>query len=458
MRSYLRRAACVDFAVAAVSVAGAVLLRFGDGPTIKYVLLSALLPVMWLIMLSVFGAYDERIIGTGSDEFRKVLNAGWSLTAGLALLSYALHTELSRAYLLISMVAATMLDLFARYKLRKRLHRARDAGQCMSAVVAVGPEAAVADLITELRREHYHGLEVVAACLTSASVATEVAGVPVVGDLDDTPDAVRRSRAQTVAVLPSPEIDGFQLRHLAWELEKTGTDLCLAPALLDVAGPRTTIRPTAGLTLLHVDHPQLSGPRKILKDLFDRCAAGLALVFFAPLMLFIAVAIKLSDGGPALFKQTRVGKNGKTFQIYKFRTMVVDAEQRLADLQDMNEFDGVLFKIRRDPRITPIGARLRKWSLDELPQLFNILLGEMSLVGPRPPLPAEAALYADHVRRRLAVRPGLTGLWQISGRSDLTWDESVRLDIRYVENWSLALDLQILWKTFSVLARGSGAY
>jgi exopolysaccharide biosynthesis polyprenyl glycosylphosphotransferase len=458
MRGYLRRAAGVDFAAAAVSVAAAVLLRFGDHPTVKYVLLSALLPVMWVTMLSIFGAYDERIIGTGSDEFRKVLNAGWSLTAGLALLSYALHTELSRAYLLISMVAATVFDLLARYKLRKRLHRARDAGQCMSAVVAVGPEAAVADLITELRREHYHGLEVVAACLTSGAVTTEVAGVPVVGDLDDTPDAVRRSRAQTVAVLPSPEIDGLKLRHLAWELEKTGTDLCLAPALLDVAGPRTTIRPTAGLTLLHVDHPQLSGPRQILKDLFDRCAAGLALMFFAPLMLFIAVAIRLSDGGPALFKQTRVGKNGKTFQIYKFRTMVVDAEQRLAELQDMNEFDGVLFKMRRDPRITPVGARLRKWSLDELPQLFNVLLGEMSLVGPRPPLPAEAALYADHVRRRLAVRPGLTGLWQISGRSDLTWDESVRLDIRYVENWSLALDLQILWKTFSVIVRGAGAY
>jgi len=458
MRGYLRRAACADFAMAAGSVAVAVLLRFGDHPTVKYVLLSALLPVIWMIMLSIFGAYDERIIGTGSDEFRKVLNAGWSLTAGLALLSYALHTELSRAYLLISMVAATMFDLLARYKLRKRLHRARDAGRCMSAVVAVGPEAAVGDLITELRREHYHGLEVVAACLTSESVATEVAGVPVVGDLDGTPDAVRSIGAKTVAVLPSPEIDGLKLRHLAWELEKTGTDLCLAPALLDVAGPRTTIRPTAGLTLLHVDHPQLSGPRQILKDLFDRCAAGLALVVFAPLMLFIAVAIRLSDGGPALFKQTRVGKNGKTFQIYKFRTMVVDAEQRLAELQDLNEFDGVLFKMRRDPRVTAVGARLRKWSLDELPQLFNILLGEMSLVGPRPPLPAEAALYADHVRRRLAVRPGLTGLWQISGRSDLTWDESVRLDIRYVENWSLALDLQILWKTFSVLVRGSGAY
>jgi exopolysaccharide biosynthesis polyprenyl glycosylphosphotransferase len=232
----------------------------------------------------------------------------------------------------------------------------------------------------------------------------------------------------------------------------------VAPALLDVAGPRTTIRPTAGLTLLHVDHPQLSGPPQILKDLVDRCVAAVTLLLLSPLMLAVAVAIRLSDHGPALFTQTRVGKGGETFRIYKFRTMVVDAEQRLAGLREMNELDGVLFKMRRDPRITPIGARLRKWSLDELPQLFNVLLGEMSLVGPRPPLPDETARYADHVRRRLVVKPGLTGLWQVSGRSDLSWDESVRLDLRYVENWSFALDLQILWKTIVVILRGSGAY
>jgi exopolysaccharide biosynthesis polyprenyl glycosylphosphotransferase len=457
-RSYRRRAAAADFVVAAVSAAGAALLRFGLQPSVKYLVLSCLLPVAWVIALSIFGGYDARFIGTGSDEFRKVLNASWSLTAGLALLSYVANDELSRIYLLISMLAVTMLDLVARYKLRKRLHRERDAGRSMSAVVAVGHETAVADLITELRRERYHGLEVVAACLTGESFATEVAGVPVIGDLDDTPDVVRRCGAQTVAVLSCPEIDGVRLRQLAWELEKTGTDLCLAPALLDVAGPRTTIRPTAGLTLLHVDHPQLSGPLQIMKDLFDRCAAGFALALLAPVMLFIAMAIRFSDGGPALFRQTRVGKDGGTFQMYKFRTMVVDAEQRLAELQERNDLDGVLFKMRRDPRITPIGARLRKWSLDELPQLFNVLLGEMSLVGPRPPLPAETERYADHVRRRLVVRPGLTGLWQVSGRSDLSWDESVRLDLRYVENWSFALDLLILWKTVSVMFRGSGAY
>jgi exopolysaccharide biosynthesis polyprenyl glycosylphosphotransferase len=285
-----------------------------------------------------------------------------------------------------------------------------------------------------------------------------VAGVPVVGDLEDAADVVRRCGADTVAVLSCSEMDGVRLRKLAWQLEKTGTDLCVAPALLDVAGPRTTIRPTAGLTLLHVDHPQLSGPRQVLKDLFDRCAAALALVLLSPLMLALAVMIRWSDHGPALFTQIRVGKDGEPFKIYKFRTMVVDAEARFAELRTQNDNDGVIFKMYSDPRVTAIGAHLRKWSLDELPQLFNVLIGNMSLVGPRPALPDQAALYADHVRRRLVVKPGVTGMWQVNGRSNLSWDETVRLDLRYVENWSLALDLQILWKTFSVVFKGSGAY
>jgi exopolysaccharide biosynthesis polyprenyl glycosylphosphotransferase len=457
-RTYVRQAAGADFGVAAVSAAGTVLIRFGIHPPVSYVLLSLALPLVWVIALSLFGGYDARFIGAGSDEFRKVLNAGWSLIAGLALGSYAVNHELSRVYLAISMPAIIGLDLLVRYLRRKRLHRLRADGLFMSSVVAVGYPAAVANLINELRRDHYHGLQVVAACLAGGSRATEVAGIPVVGELDDTADVVRRCGADTVAVLSCPEMDGVKLRRLAWELEKTGTDLCVAPALLDVAGPRTTVRPTAGLTLLHVDHPQLSGPRQVLKDLIDRCVAAVALLLLSPLMLAVAVSIRLSDRGPALFRQTRVGKDGATFSMYKFRTMVVDAERRLAGLRELNEFDGVLFKMRQDPRITRIGARLRKWSLDELPQLFNVLLGDMSLVGPRPPLPDEAARYADHVRRRLVVKPGLTGLWQVSGRSDLSWDESVRLDLRYVENWSLALDLQILWKTIAVTLRGSGAY
>ena len=196
----------------------------------------------------------------------------------------------------------------------------------------------------------------------------------------------------------------------------------------------------------------------MLKGLFDRCVAAAALILLAPLMAALAAAIWLYDRGPALFTQVRVGKDGHAFRIYKFRTMVVDAEQRKAQLLASNDSDGVLFKIRQDPRVTAVGAHLRRWSFDELPQLFNVFLGDMSLVGPRPALPDEAAKYADHVRRRLVVKPGLTGLWQVNGRSDLSWEESVRLDLRYVENWSFALDLQILWKTISVLLRGSGAY
>jgi exopolysaccharide biosynthesis polyprenyl glycosylphosphotransferase len=253
-------------------------------------------------------------------------------------------------------------------------------------------------------------------------------------------------------------MDGVRLRSLAWELEKTGTDLCVSPALLDVAGPRTTVRPTAGLTLLHVDHPQLSGFRLVLKGLFDRCAAAAALVMLAPVMAALAAMVWLHDRGPALFTQMRVGKDGHSFRMYKFRTMVVNAEQRRGDMLANNDSDGVLFKLRRDPRVTSVGAHLRRLSLDELPQLFNVFLGHMSLVGPRPALPDEAEKYAEHVRRRLVVKPGLTGLWQVNGRSDLSWEESVRLDLRYVENWSFALDLQIMWKTISVMMRGSGAY
>jgi exopolysaccharide biosynthesis polyprenyl glycosylphosphotransferase len=253
-------------------------------------------------------------------------------------------------------------------------------------------------------------------------------------------------------------MSGVRLRELAWELEKTGTDLCVAPALLDVAGPRTTIRPVAGLPLLHMDHPEFTGTKQVIKDAFDKLVGLSALALTAPVFLFVTLIIRLDDGGPAFFRQTRVGRDGRDFTVYKFRTMVMDAEKLKTELAASNDHDGVLFKMRKDPRITKVGSWLRRWSLDELPQLLNVVRGDMSLVGPRPALPDEAARYGDYVRRRLVVKPGLTGLWQVNGRSDLSWEESVRLDLRYVENWSLVLDLQILWKTLSAVWRGSGAY
>jgi exopolysaccharide biosynthesis polyprenyl glycosylphosphotransferase len=433
-------------------------LRFGSNVTSMYLALSLALPVLWVGALWLAGAYDVRFIGTGSDEYRKVLNAGIGLTAAVAIFSYLINLELSRAYVVIALPGLTVLDMLARFALRKRLVRRRMHGKCLHSVVAVGHELAVADLVTELGRDRYHGLNVVGACVVQPGELDELAGVRVYGGLDDVTAAVKAFGADTVAVTACPEMDGVRLRSLAWELERAGTDLWLSPALLDVAGPRTTIRPTAGLTLLHVDHPQLTGFRLVIKDLFDRCAAAAALVMLAPVMAILAVAIRLHDGGPALFSQIRVGKDGHSFRMYKFRTMVVDAEQRRSQLLPSNDSDGVLFKLRKDPRVTAVGAHLRRLSLDELPQLFNVFLGHMSLVGPRPALPDEAEKYAEHVRRRLVVKPGLTGLWQVSGRSDLSWNESVRLDLRYVENWSFALDLQILWKTIGTFLRGSGAY
>jgi exopolysaccharide biosynthesis polyprenyl glycosylphosphotransferase len=457
-REYLSRVALSDFGCAILGTLAAAQIRFDSEITGLYLALSLSMPILWLAALWLAGGYDVRFIGLGSDEFRKVLNAGVGLTAAVALFSYAINLQVSRGYVLIALPTTTVLDLFARYAIRKRLHKQRMVGRCMLSVIAVGHELAVADLVTELQREPYHGLTVVGSCVVRPGESGEVVGVPVYGGLDDVTAAVKAFDADTVAVLACPEIDGIRLRGLAWELEKTGTDLCVSPALLDVAGPRTTIRPTAGLTLLHVDHPQLTGIRVLAKDLFDRLTAAAALIMLAPLMLILAAAIRLSDRGPALFTQVRVGKDGHTFRIYKFRTMVVDAEQRLAQFQGSNESDGVLFKLRKDPRVTAVGAHLRRWSIDELPQLFNVVLGHMSLVGPRPALPDEAQRYAEHVRRRLVVKPGITGLWQVSGRSDLSWEESVRLDLRYVENWSFALDLQILWKTVSALVRGVGAY
>jgi len=354
--------------------------------------------------------------------------------------------------------SAAGFDLLARYRLRKRLHKLRSQGSCMQRVVAVGHAPAVADLVATLRRDKYNGLSVVGACLAGRTMLHEIAGVPVLGGLGSVPEAVERLGADTVAVLSCPEMNGIRLRELAWELEDSGTDLCVAPALLDVAGPRTTIRPVAGLPLLQLDHPELAGGKQVIKTVFDRVAAALALIVLAPLFVVIALAIRLDDRGPVFFRQTRVGRDGQNFRLFKFRTMVVDAEQRKVALKALSEGGGVLFKMRRDPRVTKVGAGLRRWSLDELPQLFNVLIGDMSLVGPRPALPEEVARYGDHMRRRLVVRPGLTGLWQVSGRSGLAWEEAFRLDLRYVDNWSIMLDLQILWKTWSAVIRGSGAY
>jgi exopolysaccharide biosynthesis polyprenyl glycosylphosphotransferase len=459
-RTYLRRLILTDSICGLVAGALAVEVRFvgQDQLPISYLAFTIALPALWCAAVALAGGYEPRYFGAGSDEFRRVLNAAVSLAAGVAIASYALKIDFARGYFLIALPSVTVLDLAVRYRLRKRLHKQRSLGSCMQRVVAVGHAPAVADLVATLRRDKHNGLSVVGACLAGRTMLKEIADVPVFGGLGSVAAAVHHVGADTVAVLACPEMNGIRLRELAWELEETGTDLCVAPALIDVAGPRTTIRPVAGLPLLQLDHPQLAGGKQVIKAVFDRVAAGLALIVLAPLFLVIAMAIRLDDRGPVFFKQVRVGRDGQTFKVYKFRTMVVDAEQRKVQLQALNEGAGVLFKMRRDPRVTKVGATLRRTSLDELPQLLNVLKGDMSLVGPRPALPDEVARYGDHMRRRLVVKPGITGLWQVSGRSGLSWEEAFRLDLRYVDNWSIVLDLQILWKTFSAVTKGSGAY
>ncbi|MBB5962716.1 exopolysaccharide biosynthesis polyprenyl glycosylphosphotransferase [Planomonospora venezuelensis] len=451
------RTVASDLCCASLAGALAFFVRFGEvTPYVApYVVLSAALPVAWVCAVALNRAYEPRLIGLGPEEFQRILQCGFMFTAALAIGAYVTKTEVARGYVVLAVPLTTVLTLLARYGLRRLLHRMRARGGCMRRVVAVGHRAAVAELVERFRREPYHGMQVVGVCAPYHG-RDEVAGVPVLGGFSDVPLAVGQVEADTVAVLACPEMDGTALRRLAWRLEKTRTDLVVAPGLMEVAGPRTTIRPVAGLPLLHVDHPELVGLRQVVKNLFDRLVAGTLLVVLAPLLLGLALAVRMSSPGPALFRQTRVGRDGAEFTIYKFRTMGIDAEQRKLTL--VSEGRSVLFKIRRDPRVTALGVRLRRYSLDELPQLINVVTGDMSLVGPRPPLPEEVARYGGDVRRRLLVKPGMTGLWQVSGRSDLTWEESVRLDLRYVENWSLTLDLQILWKTWSAVARGAGAY
>jgi exopolysaccharide biosynthesis polyprenyl glycosylphosphotransferase len=437
-------------------------IRFSGGEQpAMYGFLTMILPTVWVATVGANRAYEFRYLGIGSEEFRRVMTGAVWLVAIVGTFSWATKAELARGYILVALPLTTALTLIGRYLVRKQLHRLRAHGRCQQKVVVVGQASTAADLVQQLRREPYHGYQVVAVCLPGGSAWADIESVdvPVGGTFDSVAAAVRRYRADTVAILTCPEMDGPRLRRLSWELEQFGTDILVAPTLVEVAGPRISIRPAAGLPLMHVEHPSLTGGRRVAKAIFDRVGAALLLFALSALLLLLALLVKLSGSGPVLFRQTRYGRHGEQFMIYKFRTMVANAEELKADLDHLNKHaEGPLFKIDDDPRITRVGAILRKYSLDELPQLLNVLLGHMSLVGPRPPLPDEVEQYGIDARRRLAVKPGLTGLWQISGRSDLSWEDSVRLDLRYVENWSLALDAMILWKTVFVVAKGNGAY
>lgn len=434
--------------------------RFGSEATRGYLVLSLALPLVWIVTVAAAQGYSHQDLGSGSDEYRNVIRAGVGLVGAAAFISYVCKLEIARGFVILAVPVACLLSLVARYVARQVLHARRSRGECLRSVVVVGRDQAVITLIRNLVNDPKCGMRVVAACVPdpSAADAIRAEGIDVAGNLASVSAVVRDLRADTVAVTSASETAAVYLRQLSWQLEGTGVELLVAPGLMEVAGPRLHVRPFIGLPLLRVQQPEFTGVRRIVKATLDRTVALAGLALLSPLFLLIALAVRFSSTGTVLFRQPRIGQGGEPFTVIKFRTMVEDAESRQWSLVAENEGAGPLFKLRNDPRVTSVGSFLRRFSLDELPQLLNVLGGSMSLVGPRPPLPTEVRTYEEHVHRRLLVKPGLTGLWQVSGRSDLSWEESVRLDLRYVENWSLSLDLLILCKTVLAVLRVRGAY
>ena len=438
-----------------------------DPAHVPYIAVTIALLTAWFVAVTWTGSRDVKVVGHGPVEYKRVLQGSFGLFGLVAICSYLLQLDLPRSYLLIMLPAGLAALLISRYVWRCWLHRRRDNGHDMSHVLAVGDRHTVEELVQDLKRAPRAGYRVVGVCLagemlghSSDPTGDFVDDVPVLGGVDDVAGIAGSCGADTVAVTSSAAFGPSRVRRLSWELEDTSAELILAPALTNIAGPRVHTQPVAGLPLIHVDRPTYRGANRILKKTFDVLGSGFLLLLFSPVLIGFAIAIKLGSKGPVFFRQDRVGINGDIFRMIKFRSMVVDAEDRLSTLQDAHRDAGnvVLFKLKNDPRVTPVGKFIRRYSIDELPQLLNVLMGHMSLVGPRPPLKAEVDLYGDEARRRLLVKPGMTGLWQVSGRSDLTWDDSVRLDIYYVENWSITGDMVIICKTAKAVLSSSGAY
>lgn len=451
-----------DGLLLSVALVTAVIVRFGVDPTavrtggLSYALIALTIAACWSLSLAMAGSYETRNLGTGPEEYKRVAVGTFQLWAVVAIGCYAAKLQVARGFVVVALPFGLLLLLTGRTLARRGLVAARRRGRSLHRVIVVGDRPAVAGLAAELRRERAAGFEVVGACLpTPGERMRDSDELPVLGTLEDVPAVVRALGADTVAVASA--VPSEIVRRLAWGLEGSGVDLVVAPSVIDVAGPRVSVRPVAGLPLLHVDEPEFTGGKRVAKTVLDRVLAAVALVCLAPVLIPVAIAIRVTSPGPALFRQTRIGRDGREFRVVKFRTMFLDAEQRLDGLRAANETDGLLFKIAADPRITRVGAFLRRTSIDELPQLLNVLLGDMSLVGPRP-LPVKDSDFTGDVRRRLLVRPGITGLWQVNGRSQLSWEDSVRLDLYYVENWSIALDLSILGRTAGAVLRGTGAY
>jgi exopolysaccharide biosynthesis polyprenyl glycosylphosphotransferase len=461
-RLFVRQLIVTDAVCAAAAVALGWVVRYGfrsDVYVDSYILFSVLITVGWIVCLYAIGGYEIRRISTGSREFQRVMRASLNLAGTVAITGYLTGVVLARTFLAIVIPFGALMMVIARYIGRRTVHARRRQGRWTSAILAVGTSESVRHLAEVMSRNPEAGLVVVGACVEDAEVGDEVAPrVPVVGDLNHAAAMAGQLGVDIVAVAGSG-LGPRRIRELGWDLEGTGCNMVMAPGLTGVAGPRVHVSPVEGLPLMWVDQPQFTGVRRLVKRCVDVVGAAVALALAAPVLLLVAALVRATSRGPALYRSTRMGQDGRQIRVYKFRSMYRDADKRRHELLELNDSPGgVLFKLRRDPRVTPVGRVLRKFSIDELPQLFNVLGGSMSLVGPRPPLPDEVERYLTHDHRRLLVKPGMTGLWQVSGRSDLSWEESVRLDLYYVENWSLTFDLAIIARTVWAVIRSYGAY
>ena len=412
---------------------------------------------LWVVVIAVFGGYSTREYGSGTEAYRRVFNASVAVVTLLATALFLTRTSMSRAYFILLFLIGIPLVLLGRFLGRRVLQWLYRSGYGTKRVMIVGDAHQVDELTGLLRGSRWLGLDPVGAVGPPHS-STGLDGLP---RLDPETGLLPLARALqvdlilfTAGAVPS----STDFRRYVWQFEGQHTQLAVVPSLVDVAADRIRTRPVAGMPIVYVEDPRSNGALSRGKRVFDLVLATLILVLVSPWFLLTALAVRLTDYGPVFFRQERIGQDGKPFTMLKFRSMVVDAEQRLKALQGGHDTNTVMFKLEKDPRVTRVGGFIRRFSIDELPQLVNVLRGDMSLIGPRPPLPREVALYTDDEWRRMRVRPGLTGLWQVSGRSDLSWEETIRLDLYYIDNWSALQDLSILVRTVRAVLSPRGAY
>ncbi|MHB1288791.1 sugar transferase [Georgenia sp.] len=419
---------------------------------------GAVVAVGMVALIAMHHGYAKRSAATGAQEIAAIYRGGVFMVALMLAAMFLGDLDGPRIWFVGALVAAVATLALGRVVLRAVVRHLRSLGRFVRPTVVVGTRDHVESLISDLAESRALGLDPIGVCTVSSGDGSggEQWPVPVLGSIDEVRSVIARSGAEVV-IACAASLGAAQLRELSWALEGTGTDYMVAPNLVEVGSTRISLHPTSGSALLDVQVDSSLGGR-IAKVALDRIAGAILLVVASVVLVPAAIAVKVTSPGPALFRQTRIGSDGHPFTMYKLRSMSSDADRRLAELADRSDGNGTLFKMRQDPRVTPVGQILRRYSIDELPQLINVVRGNMSLVGPRPPLPAETETYDATTFRRLKVKPGLTGLWQVSGRSDLSWEQSVRLDLRYVDNRSMPMDLRILGRTFGAVFGGRGAY